>query len=143
MAKDFSATVAAWVLKTEGLIEVVFKQSVQDTIEEMQKPVAKGGNMPVDLGFLRNSLRVTIGTPATGFLERPSGYNLPDKEDVSYKLTVAGSELGDTIYAVYLASYAVHQEYGARGREGRGFRRKAAQNWQRNVNRNVAKVRKQ
>ena len=143
MAKEFSATVAAWVLKTEGLMEAVFKQSVQDVIEDMQKPVAKGGNMPVDLGFLRNSLRVTIGQPASGFLERPSGYNLPDGEDISYQMTIGGAELGDTIYAVYLASYAVHQEYGARGREGRGFRRKAAQKWQRIVARNVSKVKKQ
>ncbi|RDC66550.1 hypothetical protein HME9302_00001 [Alteripontixanthobacter maritimus] len=34
----------------------VAKQSIQDVVKQAQTPVGKGGDMPVDKGFLRNSL---------------------------------------------------------------------------------------
>ena len=137
MAKNFQATVDEWVMKTRDRLENVVKQSAQDVIEGMQTPVEKGGNMPVKTGFLRSSLRITIGGPASGFLSRPAEYNYPDREDRTYELTLLGAPLGDSIYAVYLASYAASQEYGAQGRAGKGFRRLAAQKWPQIVAENV------
>lgn len=137
MAKEFKAQVDAWVLKTRNRLENVVKQSTQDVIEVMQKPIDKGGNMPVKTGFLRSSLRITIGGPATGRLDRPGDYNYPDREDRTYELTILGAPLGESMYAVYLASYAASQEYGTSGRPGKGFRRLAAQQWQQIVTNNV------
>ena len=137
MAKEFQATVDAWVLKTRNRLENVVKQSAQDVIETMQLPVQKGGNMPVKTGFLRSSLRITIGGPATGLLDRPADYNYPDAEDRTYELTILGAKLGDSIYAVYLANYAASQEYGSGTREGKGFRRLAAQQWPQIVDKNA------
>lgn len=137
MAKEFKAQVDAWVLKTKDRLENVVKQSAQDVIEVMQTPKQKGGNMPVKTGFLRSSLRISIGGPATGLLNRPVGYDYPEKEDRTYELTILGAPLGESIYAVYLASYAAAREYGTVTSPGSGFRRLAAQQWQSIVSNNI------
>lgn len=84
--------------------------------------------MPVDTGFLRNSLAVAVNaepTAATG-------------PEVAAR--IAGFELGDTISARWTAHYAVHVEYGARGRPGRAFVRQAAQKWPAFVAANAARL---
>jgi len=126
--KSFSAQVDAWVLQTKQRQEAVFKESSQRVIEEMQKPVAAGGNMPVDTGFLRASMLTTLGAPATQIKFNPGSgvFNYTGTETV---LTIARAEVGDAIYAVYTANYASYVEYGTRGRAGRGFVRLAAQRW--------------
>ena len=141
MAKVFRAQVDDWVLKTKDRLENVVKQSTQDVIEVMQTPKQKGGNMPVKTGFLRSSLRITIGGPATGLLDRPVGYNFPDAEDRTYELSILGAPLGESIYAVYLASYAAAREYGTINSPGSGFRRLAAQQWQQIIANNISTAR--
>lgn len=162
MAKDFAASVDDWTRASKSRLENVFKQSVQDVIEVMQTPgwsvastkaaisggkkgkatavgrPGKGGNLPVDTGFLRSSLRVSIGGPATGLIDRPAetgDYNWPDER--SYQLTIGGADLSQSIYAVYLAKYAAYVEYGTRYTQARGFRRLAAQQWQQIVQKNI------
>ena len=127
---SFSATVSGWAAETQQRTEAVFKMAAQDVINESRKPVAKGGNMPVDTGFLRASLDVNLSgnLPAT----RKNEGKVPPPQDIS--LAIAQAELGQTIYASYTANYALHQEYGARGRPGRAFVRLAAQRWQTIVN---------
>lgn len=141
MTKSFKASVDEWVLKTKDRLENVTKQSAQDVIEVMQAPQKKGGNMPVKTGFLRSSLRITIGGPATGLMDRPAEYNYPDAEDRTYELTIAGANIGETIYAVYLAKYAAAREYGTISSPGSGFRRLAAQQWVSIVQKNVSLAR--
>lgn len=126
MAEAFEATVAAHVARYKATLERVFKASAQDVIELAQRPVAQGGRMPVDTGFLRNSL--VSGLNGSTAL---SGAN-------SYVVTIAGADLGDSIFAGWTANYARHVEYGARGRAGRFFMRGAAQQWQQIVDRNAA-----
>ena len=140
MAKDFFASVDEWVKKTKDAQKYIFLQSAQDLIEIMQTPKGKGGNMPVDLGFLRSSLRVTLNQPASGFMDREVGNDYKWAEERTYTLTIAGASVTDSIWAVYLANYAVHQEYGTKYMEGNGFRRLAAQQWQQIVAKNVAKA---
>lgn len=84
--------------------------------------------MPVDTGFLRNSLAVAINTEPT---------NATGPEVTAQ---IAGFEMGDTIAARWTADYAVHVEYGARGRTGRGFVRQSAQKWQGFVAANAARL---
>ena len=119
----FTAQVEAWANKTERQMSAIVKTAVQWTIADMQTPKAKGGNMPVDTGFLRNSLVTTLGGGT------PAGAGSAD----SYILAIANYTLGDTITAGYTANYARYQEYGARGRTGNAFRARAVRKWQANV----------
>lgn len=130
MAKEFTAKIDAWVKKTKSRRDNVVKSSIQELIIRMNQSNKLGGNMPVKTGFLRSSLRVSIGTPTTGLISRPSDYNYPDREDTTYTLTIAGMPIGETIYAVYIASYAAAREYGTANSPGSGFRRLAVQQWQ-------------
>lgn len=108
--------------------DLVFKQSSQDVFEIAQTPVAQGGNMPVDTGFLRNSL--VSGLNGTTAMTGADGY----------VMTIAGAELGDTIQGYWTADYARHVEYGANGRAPRFFARNAAAQWQAIVDKNARAV---
>lgn len=136
----FTASVNAWVTKSKKRMLVVFQQSVQDVTDIMQTPVKLGGNMPVDTGFLRASLRGSIGAPTTGYLQKDPKQQHYTLVSSQYTLTINGAKIGDTVYLVYLANYAWFQEYGSQGRAGRGFVRLAAQQWQDIVARNVKKA---
>lgn len=127
MALSFEAQVAGHVARYRERLEAVYKQSAQDVIADAQVPVAKGGRMPVDTGFLRNSLQTSLNgsTSLTGA--------------DSYVLTIAGAELGDVIEAGWTANYARAVEYGARGRPPRFFMRGAAQRWETIVQANAAR----
>jgi len=130
MAKDFSAQVDAWVLKSRKRMLAVFKESTQRVAHEMRIPVGGGGNMPVDTGFLRASLLGTINVPTAVVTYNPGTRPAPDTAVAQFALVIAQAELGDTIYGTFTANYAMIQEYGSAGRTGRGFVRKAAQKWQ-------------
>lgn len=125
----FTAQIQAFVDKSKEKIEAVVKQSAQEVFSIAQTPVAQGGNMPVDTGFLRNSMVAQLNgsTVASG--------------DGAYTLAVARMDLGDTIFAGWTAEYARHVEYGARGRAGRFFMLNAAQQWQQIVARNAEALR--
>lgn len=158
--QQFQADVAAFVAKSKVAMRAVFQSSVQDVIRVMQTPGASmastsaaigeggmgptgatghGGLMPVDTGFLRSSLSVTLNAPDTAFKPRPNGDWAYNFDEMAYTLTINRANLGDTIYAVYTANYAAAVEYGARGRPGYFFVRTAAQQWQQIVDANVAR----
>ena len=114
----------------EGAVEAVWKQSAQEVVNEMQKPVAAGGRMRVDTGFLRASLMASTASmppinpqavPAEG-----AGYSFADTDIIA---TIAGAELGQTLHFGYTASYAAFREYGAMGQPPDAFVRTAAQKW--------------
>lgn len=128
MAGKFTASIKGWSDRAKQSAELIFKQSAQDVFEIAQTPVAKGGNMPVDTGYLRNSLAMTLnGSSVSGGAD-------------AYVLAVASAELSDAIFGGWTADYARHVEYGTQGRSGRFFMRGAAQRWAAIVARNAAKV---
>lgn len=129
---SFAAQVGAFASKTKERMTAVRNAAVERTIEEMQTPVAKGGNLPVDTGFLRASLQVTTGAPIPAVQPNPGAgsFSYSGQQVVT---VLSGAPLDAVIYAAYGANYAVFQEYGARGRPGRRFVALAAQNWTRNV----------
>lgn len=135
---NFAAQVDAWTKQTNDRMTRVFRGSAQEVIGEMQKPVGAGGNMPVDTGFLRASLQVTLDGPVPASRENPGGSFNYNPSPAS--LVIAGAEIGATITASYGAAYAGHVEYGANGRAPRGFVRSAAAQWQAIVNRVVAQA---
>ena len=124
--KSFQVQVDDWIRASTERLEAVVKQSASDVIEDMQTPVAKGGNMPVDTGFLRNSLVVSIGAPHTGVRFNEAGTAGVAQP---YEMAIAGYEAGDTLYGVYTANYASYVHYGVNGRPGRLFIDLAAQKW--------------
>lgn len=128
MTKTFTAQVKAFEELTKEKLELVVKQSAQDVFSIAQTPVAQGGNMPVDTGFLRNSFVSGLNgsTSLTG----------PD----AYVAAIAGMELGDSVFGGWTASYALHVEYGTSRMAGRHFALSAFQQWQAIVNGNAAKA---
>jgi hypothetical protein len=128
MSGKFTAQINAWSEKAKRNMALVVKQSAQDVFEIAQTPVAKGGNMPVDTGFLRNSL--ISGLNGNGSFEGAD----------SYVLAIAEMEMGDVMIGGWTAAYAVHQEYGTTSMAGRFYMRGAAQQWQGIVARNAAKL---
>lgn len=126
--KNFTIQVEAFANKTREQMQNVLRNSVQDVLETAQRPKALGGRMPVDTGFLRNSL--ASGLNGT--------FGPPDSS--SYVLTVAGMDLGDVARFAWTAAYAIHQELGTSKFPGNHFVGAAAAQWQRFVDINVAKV---
>lgn len=137
--KTFSVSVDDFIRESQERLDAVIKQSTSDLIEEMQTPVAKGGNMPVDTGFLRNSLVVTLGSPSSAvkFNEGGSGGGLSQ----GYEMAIAGFGAGETLYGVYTANYAGFVHYGVGGRQGRMWIDLAAQRWPQIVANNVNRLR--
>lgn len=126
--QTFSAQVDKWISDSEEKMEAVFKTAVQFTIDDALD------RTPVDTGFLKSSMTVSL----SGFTPlREKGFSLNNS---SYEMIIAGADLGDTIYANYVANYAQHVENGASGRAGRHMVKLAAQNWQTHINRAVSLV---
>lgn len=128
----FSRQVRRFTANYRRRANAVFKQSVQDVAQHASVPVAQGGRMRVDTGFLRNSIRGAIGTLPSGPSQRGGASNSGALEDVT--LVLAGAEIGDTVYVGWTANYARFREYKD------GFLSAAAQKWPDFVNKNAARA---
>lgn len=126
---SFTAQIKAFTERSKEKIEAVVKQSAQEVFSIAQTPIAQGGRMPKDTGFLQGSLVSEINGAVVG------------EGTDSYTLAIAGMEIGDVVFAGWTAKYARHQEYGAQGRAGNFFMLNAAQQWQAIVARNAELVR--
>lgn len=138
---SYSAQVDEQVAEAKALMLAVRRESVQRHIEIMQTPLGAGGNLRVDTGFLRASLRTAIGSANFAITYKPDDENARytfDPSDVS--LVIAGAEIDDPIEAVYTANYARPREYGARGQPGDRWVGLAAQRWVQTVESVVAEV---
>lgn len=108
--RSASRFVELWTEKASKRALAIFRDSAQRLGEEANKPQAQGGKMPVDTGFLRGS-----------FVASETG--LPNGQSLPLPLVLLSAQLGDTIYAGWVADYA-------RAMEARyGFMRSAAQRW--------------
>lgn len=123
-------TFSQWTTKTEKRMELIAKESIQRVIEESQKPVAKGGNMRVDTGFLRNSGVAQIGGLPSGPNKNPfkDPNSAPVWDNSSAAVTINRLKLGQTLFFGWTANYAIHRE------NQDAFVRRAVQNWQQIVN---------
>lgn len=143
MASNFAAQVADWVAKSERNMLGVVKESADRVIAVAQTvgpsvasggSAGEGGKMPVDTGWLRNSMKASLtGIPSGPGKGDPKGSYSYDPAGVT--LTIAGTKIGDTIYAGWTANYAVFMEFKY------GFQRSAAQQWQGIVTQVVAELR--
>lgn len=119
--KSFAADVDAWARKSKLRMEAIFKESLQRVVEDANTPRAQGGNMPVDTGFLRNSLLADINAMPSGPSRREGDGPIKPSDDVG--LVFVRATLGDTLYVGWSAVYArrMNIKYG--------FRDSAAQKW--------------
>lgn len=119
---NFAAQVDAWTKKSKRRMTAVFQEATSEVIEDVLQ------RTPVDTGFLRASLTVKEGkaTPINPGARPTTGgvYTVQP-----YELVINELSIGDTVSASFVAAYAAHVEYGARGRAGVGMVRLAAQNW--------------
>lgn len=118
---SFAATVGQWAHAVEGALEVVFKESVQELVSQLNALV------PVDTGFLRASLMASTTAMPVLSLDNPGGAHSVDMGTI--ELVIMGADIGDTIYLGYTASYGAHVHYGANGRPGRPWVDMVAQRW--------------
>lgn len=135
MPLTFSAQVRQHTAKYRRRMDATFKQSVQDTVEEASEPVAQGGRMRVDTGFLRNSVRAEIGAMPSGPTVN-TGNGGKDSAVADVSLVVAKATLGDIIFVGWSANYARVRNFRD------GFLTSAAQNWQANIRKNGQKARR-
>lgn len=135
---DFAATVSKWVAAEKDRETAVFRASVQEFVSRAQLTVRAGGNMPIDVGFLRSSIiGSTEGPPVTRADGQPEkGKTYPENDQIN--LVIAGMEIGQNLYAGWAAAYAKRMEYGFVGTDslgrtyhqpGFGFVALAAQGW--------------
>jgi hypothetical protein len=138
----FTAHVSAQVARAKGLMLAVRNESVQRLIAIAQTPVAKGGNLPVDTGFLRASGVATSDGSLPPLKGAPPAGDHKYSYDVgAVTLVIAQANIEATIIFAYTAKYARAQEYGSRGRAGRRFVALAAQQWPQVVAEVVAEAR--
>lgn len=127
--RKFVTDVSRFADKTADQMLRVAKQSIQDTLRMAQTTVAKGGDMPVDTGFLRNSLVTEV-----------RGAQVGEGAD-SYTLGISRLELGDPFQVAWTAEYAVPRHYMVGVGQGGGlWRDKAAQKWSTFVAQNARRV---
>ena len=125
----FSADVKRWGDRSLDKLLRVAKQSTQDVTRIAQTTVAQGGNMPVDTGFLRNSVVSSI-----------NGGGGTDG-DAGITLTIAQLQIGDVLAVEWSAEYAAARHYMVSTKKGGGlWRDLAAQQWQTIVAKNARRV---
>lgn len=129
----FEAQVGEWARKVEGAFDVVFKEAAQELVSELNSLV------PIDTGFLRNSLLASTTAMPALTRENPGGPGADGLAEIV--LVIAGAEAGDVIYLGYTANYAAHVHYGANGRPSRPWVSMVAQRWEQIVATKAAEVR--
>lgn len=135
---SFEQQIREWRLKSIGQFRRVAKKAVQNVAREAQTPLAKGGQMPVDTGFLRASAMGAVGampSGPTGTTIRGSG-NSQRLAGTNFREFIGPINVGllnwrpekeETFYIGWTAGYARQMEYKY------GFMRLAAQNWEKYV----------
>lgn len=125
---NFSATVDAWVQKSEKRMLAVFQQSAQKTASLAQERI------PVDTGFARASVRASLSSmpPIESGKSNPGSGSVP-YDPGSITAVIAGAKLGQTIYIGWTANYVGLLEMGHSKQAPSGFVRLAAMQWQQTV----------
>ncbi len=129
MAGSFSADLQRFSKRVQARALDVARESIQDVIDDAQTPKAKGGRMPVDTGFLRNSLASGLN----------GSFGTPDEN--SYTLTIGQLDLGDVARFAWTAEYAIFQELGTSAFAGNHFVGVAAAKWPQFVEANARRIR--
>lgn len=137
MAKSFAADVRKFANMTKENMRSVMQESIQDVLEAAQTPQPAAeerggppeqGKIPVDFGFLINSLI--------------SGLNGSFSNDgqYSYVMAIQGMEIGDIAQFAWTAEYAMAVEMGHGTYPGAHFVGVNAERWPSIVEMNAKRV---
>ena len=140
---QFSSIVDQWTKETEQRMTAVWRQSIDDLADTMNRTRANGGRLPHLTGnLMRSLLASTSAMPSTG------GPNAKyTGQDVG--LVTAGLRLDQTVWLGYQAIYARRLNYGFVGQDSLGrtynqagahFVEGAIAEWPSIVERAVAKI---
>jgi hypothetical protein len=129
---DFETQIDTFVINTKERMLGVVRQSISNVVEETQTPTAKGGRMRVKTGFLRTSGGASLNAPPTG-PTRGDKHKVYTWDADSVNVVLAKMKLGDAFYFGWTAHYAKYREIYD------GFLEAASQNWQKHVDRAVAR----
>jgi hypothetical protein len=124
----FSATVSAWVRKSDERMLAVFRESAQRTVSLAQRRI------PVDTGFARASVRASL--EAMPLIDPKA--SKPKQGTFTFNATeivlvIAKAKLGQTIYVGWTANYVGELERGHSQQAPSGFVRLAALQWKQTV----------
>lgn len=142
---SFQADVDKIVVNTEKRMLMVMKQSLINTINEMQTPVKKGGKMRVDTGFLRASGQASLNGMPTGPEMKPKDATAGQFDDGNTEYTkkfpvveavIGKMQFGSVLFFGWTARYASYREAYD------GFMYSAIQNWQKTVDTVVAEAKR-
>ena len=122
-----NVTINQWVAQSQARLEAIWKTAAQDIAREVQTPRAKGGKLPVDTAFLRNSFAADVNST-------PSGNGNSSYSAGPISIVINRAKIGDRVVFGWGANYAIYME--ARY----SFLRSAAQNWQQIVDKAAQKV---
>ena len=111
---QFADAVDAWTKETEQRMTAVWRQSIDDLADTMNRTRSNGGRLPHLTGnLMRSLLASTSAMPSTG------GPNAKyTGQDVG--LVTAGLQLDQTVWLGYQAIYARRMNYGFVGQDSLG-----------------------
>lgn len=145
MTNSFDAVIDKVVADTKDKMLKVVRNSIQDVVEEAQTPLAKGGKMHVDTGFLRSSGQAQLNQLPVGQTEgrdRAEGemgvlpeYAISDNADYILPI-LAKMKIGDTFYFGWTARYAQIREIYD------GFMESAVMKWKQIVDSQIRSIKK-
>lgn len=135
---SFEAQVDEIVVNTKKRMLLVAQQSTLKAINEMQTPVAKGGKMRVDTGFLRASGQTSLNGMPTGPNRKPKDAvkGQYDWKPAQAETTIAQLKLGSTLFFGWTANYARYREAYD------GFMYATVQRWQQIVDSVIEEAKK-
>lgn len=135
---SFQADVDRIIVNTEKRMLMVMKQSLLNAINEMQTPVAKGGKMRVDTGFLRASGQASLNGIPTGPEKKPkdAAKGQFDWKPAQTEALIGEMQFGATLYFGWTANYAIYREAKD------GFMYTTIQRWQQIVDGVVAEAKR-
>ena len=116
----FSATIKDWAAKSEEEVTTSIRKAVEDTVNEIGRPLVAGGAMPVDTGFLRNSMAAEIGGDGSFATVKPKFKGDKGSGAETIGLVIEGMEAGAVVNVAWTAAYAARVNYGFTGQDSLG-----------------------
>lgn len=125
---NFTAQVDGIIAKTEKRMLALQRESIQRTVDDAQLPVAKGGRMRVDTGYLRASGQGSLtGMPTGTIRDKTKDYKVDPSGANSVVVELSKMDLGATFFFGWTANYAKYREAYD------GYLEGAVQKWQQTV----------
>jgi len=111
---QFADAVDAWTKETEQRMTAVWRQSIDDLADTMNRTRSNGGRLPHRTGNLMRSLLASTAGPI------PMGAPGAKYAGTDIGLTTSGLQLDQTIWIGWQANYAHRLNYGFVGEDSLG-----------------------